>query len=185
MFCPKCANQSADDLKFCTVCGTNLASVTMAMQDPKSLVSEREWKQSHRLGNALISAKLSAMANRKPDSPAERSIKLMQAGVIVGSVGIGITIFLFFLFTALASTEVGDPQGQAALLALRAVGLVPFFVGVWPVSQWTNVSIKCYRCQSANAIAETTAAFNTGTIVRAEERNVYTQRNRTYDTSFV
>ena len=37
MFCPRCAAQNSDDTKFCRACGTNLATVSLALSDPQQL----------------------------------------------------------------------------------------------------------------------------------------------------
>ena len=37
MFCPRCSTQNSDDTKFCRVCGINLATVSLALADPKQL----------------------------------------------------------------------------------------------------------------------------------------------------
>ena len=37
MFCPRCAAQNTDDTKFCRACGTNLATVSLALSDPQQL----------------------------------------------------------------------------------------------------------------------------------------------------
>ena len=37
MFCPRCATQNSDDTKFCRGCGTNLATVSLALSDPQQL----------------------------------------------------------------------------------------------------------------------------------------------------
>ena len=37
MFCPRCSAQNSDDTKFCRACGTNLATVSLALSDPQQL----------------------------------------------------------------------------------------------------------------------------------------------------
>ena len=61
MFCPKCANQTSDDQRFCNACGTNLMSVNLAMQDPRSLMTEHEWKRSRRSGKNFSDADFDAL----------------------------------------------------------------------------------------------------------------------------
>ncbi|HZS44094.1 MAG TPA: hypothetical protein VFC63_03260, partial [Blastocatellia bacterium] len=137
MFCPKCANQSNDDQRFCKVCGTNLMSVNQALHDPRSLVTEQEWKRMRKKGKDLSDAAFDAAWRRAgsaiegpKDSIAYRlSQKMMQGGIITSCIGIGVTIFFYFLFGALASTE-HDPQSAAVLRVLWSVGVVPLFVGI-------------------------------------------------------
>jgi len=44
MYCPGCATQNLDDAKFCRVCGTNLASVALALSEHNSNLSNRGQK---------------------------------------------------------------------------------------------------------------------------------------------
>lgn len=37
MFCPRCSANNSDDTKFCRSCGTNLATVSLALADPQHL----------------------------------------------------------------------------------------------------------------------------------------------------
>ena len=37
MFCPRCSAQNSDDTKFCRACGTDLATVSLALSDPQQL----------------------------------------------------------------------------------------------------------------------------------------------------
>ena len=37
MFCPRCAAQNSEDTKFCRSCGTNLATVSLALAGPQDL----------------------------------------------------------------------------------------------------------------------------------------------------
>jgi hypothetical protein len=138
MFCPNCANQSSDDQRFCKVCGTNLMSVNLAMQDPRGPVVEHEWKRSRRRGNNFSDAGFDALSKKdgsqnvsrpRVDHSPAHTTRLMQSGIIVGSVGIGVTTFLYILFSALAKTTT-DPEDLAVFHSVWAAGLVPFFVGL-------------------------------------------------------
>src|SRR6267154_868345 len=117
MFCPNCANQSNDDQRFCKACGTNLMSVNLAMQDPRSLITEHEWKRLRRSGKNFSDADFDAVLKKmgsqnasrsRGDRSAVQSTRLMQSGIILSSVGFGVTTFLFILFSALAKTTT-DP----------------------------------------------------------------------------
>ena len=138
MYCPKCANQTGNEQKFCNACGTNLMSVSMAMQDPRSLMTENEWRRSQRKGEKFSEADFDAVWKRmgsqrgmrsRGNRSAENPTKLMQSGIIVGCVGMGVTIFLYILFNAIAKTET-NPEDIAVLHSMWAVGLIPFFVGL-------------------------------------------------------
>src|SRR5258708_1658495 len=138
MFCPNCANQSSDDQKFCKVCGTNLMTVNLAMQDPRSLMTEHEWKRLRQSGKNFSDADFDSVWKKmgwqgvmrsKEDHSAVQATRLMQGGIITGCIGLGVTTFLYILFSELAQTQT-KPADIAALHSMWAVGLVPFFVGV-------------------------------------------------------
>ncbi|MBK9315906.1 MAG: hypothetical protein IPM55_16930 [Acidobacteria bacterium] len=60
-------------------------------------------------------------------TPEEKRIDEIKAGVIVTSIGVAASLFLFFLLTAVASTE---PADAAILYAVRWVGLIPLLIGL-------------------------------------------------------
>ena len=59
MFCPRCSAQNADDTKFCRACGTNLATVCLALTDPQQL-SEATLE---RLANISFAKRRKAISN--------------------------------------------------------------------------------------------------------------------------
>jgi hypothetical protein len=61
MFCPRCATQNLDDVKFCRACGTNLETVALALSGQKTSAitgkdknkkskSEKSWLERRREG---------------------------------------------------------------------------------------------------------------------------------------
>jgi hypothetical protein len=50
MYCPRCATQNLDDVKFCRACGTNLESVALALSDqhhPAKLSEDEDEEPEH------------------------------------------------------------------------------------------------------------------------------------------
>lgn len=62
MFCPRCSCQNSDDTKFCRACGTNLATVTLALADPNQL-SEAALERLASISLAKRRAAISALIN--------------------------------------------------------------------------------------------------------------------------
>src|SRR6185295_15320152 len=62
MYCPKCSNENADDVKFCRVCGTNLEVVALALAgkpipgaiQENSPAALPAWLESQRAGTRQI-----------------------------------------------------------------------------------------------------------------------------------
>lgn len=61
MYCPRCAAQNLDDVKFCRACGTNLETVALALSDQQhpaklskdkdeELETEKSWLEKRREG---------------------------------------------------------------------------------------------------------------------------------------
>src|SRR5216684_4310582 len=99
MFCPKCGSTQSDELRFCKVCGANLFAV-------RQVVDTRETAEKFDGGKNWIAEVVQTQEeSKRHKEEIERQrgltpeVKLrydeIKAGVITGTVGIGISIFLF------------------------------------------------------------------------------------------
>jgi hypothetical protein len=130
MYCPSCATEAGDQTKYCVKCGVNLRRVQGALGKGDAggwdgNDWDQTWKDAHR---ARLEERKKRQDNRRKKTPEEKRLNEIKAGVIVGSVGFGLMVFLSLLFDAIASTMDG-PEANI-LRSLWAVGLVPFMVGV-------------------------------------------------------
>ncbi|MGH9839264.1 MAG: zinc ribbon domain-containing protein [Blastocatellia bacterium] len=122
MFCPQCGTETLEQLKFCKKCGINLRRVQGVMgkggagylADQAGVDWEREARDERR--------------QRRKRSPEEKRLNEIKGGVITSSVGLGVTIFLSFLFDAIAN--IVDPEVQGILRAIPFVGVLPFLIGL-------------------------------------------------------
>lgn len=59
MFCPRCSAQNSNDTRFCRACGTNLATVSLALADPQQLSQVALEK----LGNISLAKRRAGISN--------------------------------------------------------------------------------------------------------------------------
>ena len=123
MFCPNCGTETREPLKFCKQCGVNLRRVQGVLGKggagavPNSPVN---WQQ------AALEEHQEEKDRKKRKTPEEKRYEEIKGGVITASIGLGLMIFLRFLFNAIASTL---PWEEANVLrGLWWVGLIPAWV---------------------------------------------------------
>lgn len=129
MYCPSCGIETSDQTKYCTKCGINLRNVKEAMigdkqnkhplQDIESRSSPSDNWQSWWMEMAV---------KEKKKSPEEKRISEIKEGVITSCVGLSLTIFLFFLMSAVSINL--DPKVSAILHAVPYAGIIPFLIGL-------------------------------------------------------
>jgi hypothetical protein len=131
MFCPRCGSNQSEELKFCKVCGANLSAVRQA-------VEARETEGKFEWGTWIADLKRSgAEAQRKLEieryaglTPAIRRYNEIKAGVITGSVGIALMLFLHFFMQGIINGG-RIPQDTAEILSrIWFVGIIPSLVGL-------------------------------------------------------
>ncbi|MEK7832232.1 MAG: hypothetical protein AAB401_14150, partial [Acidobacteriota bacterium] len=122
MFCPGCAIQITDDIKFCKSCGSNLRGVREAMT---SRGEQFDWSKTW-VAEMFLSEE--ERERRRGITPALKRNNEIKAGVITSLVGVGAMIFLRFFMEAVANNE---PGGDAEIIRrVWLVGVVPFLVGI-------------------------------------------------------
>ena len=123
MYCPNCAVQMTDDVKFCRSCGADLRTVQDALtgRNPQSIDWNKTW-----VSEMMMSRE--ERERRQGKTPEVKRLEEIKAGVIVSSVGIGVMIFLYFLLGAVAANE---PAKDAMIISkVWLAGLVPFLIGL-------------------------------------------------------
>lgn len=129
MVCPRCSSNQSDDVKFCKSCGANLQAVREALEYRGN---KFEWgdtwqAEMFRSGQAAEMRKLE-MERRMGITPEVKRYNEIKAGVIVSSVGVGVSIFLFVFMQGLVN--VVGREAQQILPYLWVAGVIPFFVGL-------------------------------------------------------
>ena len=145
MFCPRCGSSQSEELRFCKVCGADL-SAAMQIVAPREPGEKFDWNKTWVTEMFLSAdekkirkAKLELQAGITPEIKRYNEIK---AGVIVGSVGIALSIFLFVFMGGLIASGKVTPEAAAILSRLWIAGVIPLFVGLALVVNGTIVSKK-------------------------------------------
>jgi hypothetical protein len=125
MFCPNCGLETREALKFCKQCGTNLGRVQGVLGKGGAGVRTKgpaDWNK------VALEEYQEERERKKKKTPEEKRLDEIKTGVITTSIGLGLMIFLRFLFLAIASTL---PWQEANVLrGLWWVGWIPFLVGL-------------------------------------------------------
>ena len=142
MICPRCQSNQGDDIKFCTSCGANLQAVREALQAPDA-AGKFNWNNTW-VAEMFMSGQANELRKRELErqlgiTPEVKRYNEIKAGVIVSCVGIGVSIFLYFLMNAIAANE---PRDGDILRAVWLAGVVPFMVGLALIINGLIVSKK-------------------------------------------
>src|SRR5438132_11997127 len=115
MFCPSCGCEERQASQYCRACGTDLRPVRVSLERPDSItasaVSAREdigravADQIRQVEDARelkrVAEDVLPQIEKFLESPEEKRMRRMRAGVVVSSIGIGFTV-LMFLMTSVA-----------------------------------------------------------------------------------
>ena len=134
MFCPKCGSTQSDEMRFCKVCGANLFAV-------RQVVDTRETAEKSDGGKDWIAQVVHTQEeSKRHNEEIERQrgltpeVKLrydeIKAGVITGTVGIGIAIFLYVFMQGIILSGNVTPNTAQILSRLWIAGVLPLFVGI-------------------------------------------------------
>jgi hypothetical protein len=138
MICPRCGITQSDDLKFCKSCGANLNAVRTALANPEKLEDKFEWSNWITKLTALGEEHNKRMWEQ--DNPEQKRYNEIKAGVITGSVGLALMIFLGIFMQALA--EIVSREAGIILRYVWIAGVIPFFIGLALIFNGVVVSKK-------------------------------------------
>ena len=145
MFCPQCGNKQSDELKFCNLCGANLYAV-------RQVVATRETDEKFDWSKTWVAEMLLSESERKKrqaEFELERGMNYelkryneIKAGVITSCVGVGASIFLFFMMEGIVRSGQNPPGDAEILRAVWLAGVIPFLVGIALIINGLFVSKK-------------------------------------------
>ena len=143
MTCPRCNSNQSDDVKFCTVCGANLAAVRQALVGASEDFDwSKTWLAEMFMSHAEQKRRRAAIEVASGLTPEVKRLNEIKAGVITTSVGIALTAFLFIFMQGLVLNSNVTSDAAVILTRLWAVGLIPFSVGVALIINGVVVSKK-------------------------------------------
>lgn len=135
MFCPGCGLKNEYANQYCRACGTDLRPVRFVLEKPdnitQSAVSAREEigrafasrirQTSDAVEMKIVAENVLPEIEKFLESPAEKRLRRMRAGMILSSVGAG---------TAIGLSLVAAAMGKEDLLFLAGLGIIAFFIGL-------------------------------------------------------
>ena len=141
MLCPRCTSNQGDDIKFCTSYGANLQAVREVLDAPegKKFDWSNTWVADMFMSGQMAEARKVEMERRLGITPEVKRYNEIKAGVIVSCVGIGVSIFLFFIMHAIAAQ---NPRDAELLNSIWLAGVIPFMVGLALIINGLVVSKK-------------------------------------------
>lgn len=134
MYCPGCGLEEIQSNQFCRACGTDLRPVRYALEAPDNITASAVSARDE-IGRAIAAKIREASLKDLPDvaeevlpeiekfleSPEEKRLRRVRAGVVTSFIGIGGTIAF-----ALAAMLMGDN----GIFMVAGAGLVCFFIGL-------------------------------------------------------
>ncbi len=145
MFCPQCGSTQNDDLRFCKVCGVNLHAVMQAVgtrEAEEKFDWSKTWVQEMFLSADEKKRRKEEIKRQLGITPEISRYNEIKAGIIVGSVGIALAIFLFVFMGGLIASGKVTPEAAEILSRLWVAGVIPLFVGLALVTNGVVVSKK-------------------------------------------
>lgn len=138
MYCPTCGSEERQATQFCRACGVDLRAVRMSLERPDSItasaVSARE-----EIGRAVADRIRSVEGHKELatvaeevlpafekflESPEEKRLRRLRAGVVTGLIGLGTAI------PALALTSVIHGEELFFLFMMLGLGVIAFAIGL-------------------------------------------------------
>ena len=132
MYCPRCGSNQTEELKFCKVCGANLSAVRQAVdtREPEGNIDpNKPWFAEMALSDAESKRRKEELDQRRGITAEIRRHNEIKGGVIVGSLGLALSIFLNIFMQGIILGGV-SPEAAEILSRLWVAGVIPLFLGI-------------------------------------------------------
>jgi hypothetical protein len=160
MFCPRCGSNQSDELRFCKSCGANLYAVRQVVdtrETDEKIDRSKPWFADIALSEAESKRRKEELDHRRGITPVVRRYNEIKGGVITGSVGLALAIFLNVFMQGLILSGRVPPDVAQILSRLWIVGVIPFFIGLALLVNGVFVSRKLVEIARQAALNETNA----------------------------
>jgi len=145
MFCPKCGSAQSDELKFCKSCGANLFAVRQVAETRETAEGfdwSKTWVAEMFMSPQELKRRKEEIERQRGITPEMKRYNEIKAGVITGTVGIGIAIFLYVFMQGIILSGNVTPNSAEILSRLWIAGVLPLFVGIALIINGLFVSKK-------------------------------------------
>ncbi len=133
MFCPQCGSTHSDEIKFCKQCGANLQAIQQVMtsRDANGKIDwSKTWVAEMFLSEGERKRRQLDLERESGITPEVKRYNEIKGGVITGSVGIALMIFLnIFMEGIIRGTNISDNTAEI-LSRLWIAGVIPLCVGI-------------------------------------------------------
>ena len=133
MFCPRCGSTQGDELRYCKGCGANLYAVRLVVdtrETDKGHERSKPWFAEMAISDAKSKRRQEELDHRRGITPEVRRYNEIKAGIITGSAGFAVTIFLFVFMQGLILSGNVSANTAEILSRLWVAGLIPLVVGL-------------------------------------------------------
>lgn len=157
MFCPRCGSNQDDELKFCKACGANLSAVKQAVeskQPDQKFNWNNTWVAEMFASSAEAIRRQKELERLQGITPESKRYNEIKGGVITGSVGAALMIFLYVFMQGLIISGKVQPDTAEILSRIWIAGVIPVFVGLALIFNGYYVSKKAIEA-SKRATQET------------------------------
>lgn len=133
MYCPTCGSEERQPGQYCRACGTDLRLVRRGLERPDTITASavsareqisqalaeqiRQMESAHDLKS--VAEDVLPQIEKFLESPEEKRLRRVRAGVVTASIGLGATLLIFLM-----SLEAPD------LIPFISLGLITFFIGL-------------------------------------------------------
>jgi len=160
MFCPRCGSNQSDELKFCKVCGANLFAVrkvvdTRETNDKVDL--SKPWFADLALSDAESRRRIEELDHQRGIAPEVTRYNEIKGGVITGSVGLALSIFLYVFFQGLILSGKVSPDVAQILSRIWVAGVIPLFIGIALIVNGMFISKRLSEIARQAALKESNA----------------------------
>src|ERR1700730_4254237 len=144
MFCPKCGSTQNDELKFCKLCGANLFAVRQVVdtRETEGFDWTKTWVAEMFMSPQELKRRKEEAERQRGITPEMKRYNEIKAGIITGTVGIGIAIFLYVFMQGIILSGNVTPNSAEILSRLWIAGVLPLFVGIALIINGLFVSRK-------------------------------------------
>src|SRR5918911_1885103 len=110
MFCPNCGSEDKQSSQYCRACGVDLRAVRQGLEKPESVMAS-SMSAREEIGRAIAArirevrdaGDLKVVEDLLPEvekffeTPEERRLRRIRAGVVTAMCGLGGTLFFYFM----------------------------------------------------------------------------------------